>query len=62
VTSSNSLRASTTRSDVYEEDEVDGEIFKVLRNKSPDSRAEQEADVHARAAESSSRWGLQLSC
>lgn len=40
-----------TRSDVYEEDEVDGEIQKVLRSKTPENRAEQEADVEVRAAE-----------
>ncbi|SAL48322.1 dynamin family protein [Caballeronia humi] len=40
-----------TRSDVYEEDEIDGEIRKVLRNKTAQNRAEQEADVKARAEE-----------
>lgn len=39
-----------TRSDVIEEDEVDGEIRKRLRNKTPENRAVQESDVHARAA------------
>ena len=37
-----------TRSDEYEEDEVDGRLVKVLRNKSATRRALQEADVHAR--------------
>lgn len=40
-----------TRSDVYEEDEVDGEIRKVLRNKTAANRAQQEADVAARTRE-----------
>ncbi|MBN3804390.1 hypothetical protein GXB81_15220 [Paraburkholderia sp. Ac-20336] len=38
-----------TRSDVYEEDEVDGEIVKLLCNKTVQGRALQEADVEARA-------------
>lgn len=38
-----------TRSDVIEEDEIDGEIRKCLRNKTPANRALQEADVQARA-------------
>lgn len=40
-----------TRSDMYEEDEIDGEIKKFLRNKTPQNRALQEADVQARALE-----------
>ncbi|SAK89301.1 GTP-binding protein, HSR1-related [Caballeronia hypogeia] len=40
-----------TRSDVFDEDEVDGEIRKVLRNKSEQNRAQQQADVKARALE-----------
>lgn len=40
-----------TRSDTYEEDEVDGEIRKVLCNKTARNRAQQEADVHVRAQE-----------
>jgi predicted GTPase len=40
-----------TRSDVYEEDEIDGEICKCLRSKSAQNRAEQESDVKARAEE-----------
>ncbi|KAK43471.1 hypothetical protein BG58_32195 [Caballeronia jiangsuensis] len=47
-----------TRSDVYEEDEVDGEICKVLRSKSPVNRAEQEGDVNARAAEKLKQMGV----
>lgn len=39
-----------TRSDVIDEDEVDGQIVKCLRNKSDANRAEQEADVRTRAA------------
>ncbi len=38
-----------TRSDVFEEDEVDGEICKLLRNKTAENRQEQEADIQARA-------------
>lgn len=38
-----------TRSDVIEEDEMDGEIRKCLHNKTPANRALQEADVAARA-------------
>ncbi|RAR48676.1 GTPase SAR1 family protein [Paraburkholderia unamae] len=40
-----------TRSDAYEEDEVNGELVKVLCNKSAHNRAQQEADVNARARE-----------
>ncbi|KXU83599.1 hypothetical protein CR51_42415 [Caballeronia megalochromosomata] len=40
-----------TRSDVYEEDEIDGEIVKCLRNKTAENRAEQELDVRTRAQE-----------
>lgn len=38
-----------TRSDLYEEDEIDGALVKGLRNKTPQNRAQQEADVTARA-------------
>jgi len=38
-----------TRSDVFDEDEVDGEIRKRLRNKTAQNRAQQEADVAGRA-------------
>lgn len=37
-----------TRSDVIEEDEAEGEIVKLLRNKSPANRLLQETDVQAR--------------
>lgn len=47
-----------TRSDVYEEDEVDGEIRKVLRSKTSRNRAEQEADVNARAADKLKQMGV----
>ncbi|SAL87445.1 GTP-binding protein, HSR1-related [Caballeronia arvi] len=47
-----------TRSDVYEEDEVEGEICKVLRNKTQENRTEQEADVNTRAAEKLSQMGV----
>lgn len=38
-----------TKSDVEEEDEVDGEIIKILRNKTSENRAQQEEDVRKRA-------------
>ncbi|GAA5232212.1 hypothetical protein FOZ76_16360 [Verticiella sediminum] len=38
-----------TRSDVFEEDELDGDIVKILRNKTTDNRALQQADVQVRA-------------
>jgi GTPase Era involved in 16S rRNA processing len=38
-----------TRSDILEEDEIDGDIVKLLRNKTPSNRRLQEDDVHARA-------------
>ncbi len=40
-----------TRSDVIEEDEVNGQIVKLLCNKNPANRSSQEEDVHARALE-----------
>jgi predicted GTPase len=40
-----------TRSDLYEEDEVDGEIIKFLRNKTAQNRSEQEIDTETRAKE-----------
>jgi hypothetical protein len=43
------LQPIITRSDFVEEDEVDGEIRKVLRNKTDQNRALQEADVMERA-------------
>jgi predicted GTPase len=50
-----------TRSDVYEEDEIDGEIRKCLRSKTAQNRAEQEADVTARAAEKLVAMGVATS-
>jgi tRNA U34 5-carboxymethylaminomethyl modifying GTPase MnmE/TrmE len=47
-----------TRSDVYEEDEVDGEIRKILRNKTQENRTEQEDDVNIRAADKLSQMGV----
>ena len=38
-----------TRSDMYEEDEIDGELRPCLRNKTEQNRALQEADVRTRA-------------
>ncbi len=40
-----------TRSDVIDEDELDGQIVKRLRNKTEANRADQEADVRARAGD-----------
>ncbi|MGO0792080.1 dynamin family protein [Herbaspirillum seropedicae] len=50
-----------TRSDVIDEDELDGQIVKRLRNKSPANRADQEADVHARASDKLQALGVALS-
>ncbi|GAB2454740.1 hypothetical protein GCM10027082_01380 [Comamonas humi] len=47
-----------TRSDCLEEDEVDGEIRKLLLNKSESNRALQEADVQARAREKLREMGM----
>jgi predicted GTPase len=47
-----------TRSDVIDEDEVDGQIVKILRNKSDANRADQEADVRARAADKLQSLGV----
>lgn len=47
-----------TRSDVIDEDEIDGEIRKFLRNKSDANRELQEADVGARAAENLALMGV----
>lgn len=47
-----------TRSDVYEEDEIDGEIRKCLRSKSAQNRAEQENDVETRAKEKLAAMGV----
>jgi predicted GTPase len=49
-----------TRSDVYEEDELDGAICKVLRAKTPENRAEQEADVQGRAADKLLQRGVSV--
>lgn len=46
-----SLLPIITRSDFIEEDELNGEIIKCLRNKSADNRALQESDIKARAYE-----------
>lgn len=50
-----------TRSDLIEEDEVDGEIHKCLRNKTPANRALQEADVQTRAHDKLRQLGIALS-
>lgn len=47
-----------TRSDVIEEDEIDGEIRKCLRNKTPADRALQEADVRQRALDKLRQMGV----
>ncbi len=47
-----------TRSDVLEEDEVDGEICKLLCNKSAENRLLQEADVQTRARDQLERMGV----
>lgn len=47
-----------TRSDVIEEDEADGEIVKLLRNKTPTNRRLQEDDVHLRAREKLLQMGV----
>ncbi|WP_140720706.1 MULTISPECIES: dynamin family protein [Gammaproteobacteria] len=47
-----------TRSDVYEEDEADGRLVKLLRNKTEENRALQEADVAKRAGEKLVMLGL----
>ncbi|QGZ66648.1 dynamin family protein [Paraburkholderia acidisoli] len=54
------LMPVVTRSDMYEEDEVDGAICKVLRNKSTATRVEQEADVEARAQEKLRSLGVDV--
>lgn len=50
-----------TRSDVFEEDEVDGEIQKLLRNKTPENRVLQENDVYDRASAKLDAMGLEAS-
>ncbi|RKP56007.1 dynamin family protein [Pararobbsia silviterrae] len=53
------LMPVVTRSDVYEEDEVDGEIVKCLRNKSAERRALQEDDIRVRAREKLVTMGVE---
>lgn len=50
-----------TRSDVIEEDEVDGEIIKLLRNKCPANRLLQEADIQQRGQEKLRQMGAEPS-
>ena len=47
-----------TRSDFIEEDEVDGEIVKILRNKTVDNRQLQEQDVESRAQDKLIQMGV----
>ncbi|KDB07227.1 GTP1/OBG protein [Burkholderia sp. lig30] len=47
-----------TRSDMYDEDEVDGEIRKFLCNKTAQNRAEQEADIKTRAEQKLRAMGV----
>ncbi len=49
-----------TRSDLYEEDEVDGQLVKRLRNKTAENRALQEADVVSRAREKLAAVGVNV--
>jgi len=49
-----------TRSDRYEEDEIDGALVKRLHNKSAQNRAQQEDDVTARAREKLAAMGIDL--
>lgn len=49
-----------TRSDFIEEDEVDGEIKKSLRNKTTENRQIQEQDVKSRAQEKLTQMGIDL--
>ncbi|MFC2253585.1 GTPase [Labrys portucalensis] len=49
-----------TRSDLYEEDEIDGELVKHLSNKTAQNRAQQERDVTARAEEKVRTMGLSV--
>lgn len=48
-----------TRSDVIEEDEADGEIVKLLRNKCPANRLLQETDVQARGRAKLQQMGVE---
>ena len=47
-----------TRSDILDEDEIDGDIVKLLRNKTLSNRQLQEDDVHARAHDKLARMGV----
>lgn len=47
-----------TRSDTIEEDEIDGELHRVLCNKAADNRRLQEDDVQRRAAERLAQMGI----
>jgi len=52
------LQPVLTRSDFFEEDEVAGEIVRVLRNKTPGNRALQEADVRQRGRDKLAQLGV----
>ncbi|SEM53156.1 50S ribosome-binding GTPase [Pseudoxanthomonas sp. GM95] len=52
------LQPVLTRSDVFDEDEIDGQIKKVLCNKCPERRALQERDVAQRSAEKLRQLGV----
>jgi tRNA U34 5-carboxymethylaminomethyl modifying GTPase MnmE/TrmE len=52
------LQPVLTRSDVFDEDEIDGQIKKVLCNKRPERRALQEQDVAQRSAEKLRQLGV----
>ncbi|MBS7780946.1 GTPase [Acidovorax sp. CCYZU-2555] len=52
------LQPVLTRSDCVEEDEVDGEIVSMLRNKTADNRALQEADVQQRGRDKLALLGV----
>lgn len=49
-----------TRSDLYEEDEIDNKLVKRLRNKTGPNRSQQEADVRARAEEKMAAIGVDV--
>lgn len=49
-----------SRSDVFEEDEVEGEIVKSLRNKSPANRLLQEQDVQVRGQAKLRQMGIEV--
>lgn len=52
------LQPVLTRSDVFDEDEIDGQIKKVLCNKRPERRELQEQDVAQRSAEKLRQLGV----